>query len=171
MQKLIMLKFIIADTEQEAGQREEPRSVDDNAHEDRCRERQDEWVQMDIPPNDGNQVETGSDSEGSNGERTDIAAKKEAFLSSQCTLSQDFMATVDCSELCICMKCNKGGQLLVCSSDACPFRVHERCLGSAATFDEHRNFFCPFCAYSHAISKYLEVKNKASFARKCLQSD
>ncbi|GJY59976.1 zinc finger, PHD-type, homeodomain-like, zinc finger, RING/FYVE/PHD-type containing protein [Tanacetum coccineum] len=149
---------------------QEPLGVDDNAQEDRYREGQDERVHMDIPPNDGNQVETGSDSEGSDDERTDIAAKKEAFFSSQGTLNQDFMATVDCSELCICMKCNKGGQLLVCSSDACPFRVHERCLGSAATFDEHRNFFCPFCAYSHAISKYLEVKKKASFARKYLQA-
>ncbi|KAM0067343.1 hypothetical protein Hdeb2414_s0002g00059981 [Helianthus debilis subsp. tardiflorus] len=37
-------------------------------------------------------------------EMTDIAAKKEAFLSSQCTLSQDF------TEIFVCMKCSKGGQ-------------------------------------------------------------
>ncbi|KAK1437096.1 hypothetical protein QVD17_02881 [Tagetes erecta] len=102
-------------------------------------------------------------------ERTDIAAKKEAFLSSQCTLSQDFMSTADFSEIFLCMKCSKGGQLLVCSSDACPFRVHESCLGSAATFDGSGVFFCPFCSYSHAISKYMEVKKKTSLARKDLQ--
>ncbi|MFS7953764.1 putative chromatin regulator PHD family [Helianthus anomalus] len=97
-------------------------------------------------------------------EMTDIAAKKEAFLSSQCTLSQDFTETF------VCMKCSKGGQLLVCCSDACPFRVHESCLGSASTFDGNENFFCPFCSYSHAISKYMEVKKKASLARKDLQA-
>ncbi|XP_076946955.1 uncharacterized protein LOC143618742 [Bidens hawaiensis] len=102
-------------------------------------------------------------------EMTDIAAKKEAFLSSQFTLTQDFVSTVDFTETYLCMKCNKGGQLLVCNSDACPFRVHERCLGSAATFDESEVFFCPFCSYSHAISKYMEVKKKASLARKDLQ--
>ncbi|CAL5364013.1 unnamed protein product [Camellia sinensis] len=29
-------------------------------------------------------------------------------------------------------------------------------------------FYCPFCAYSHAILKYFEVKKKASLARKDL---
>ncbi|KAI3819950.1 hypothetical protein L1987_13804 [Smallanthus sonchifolius] len=107
---------------------------------------------------------------GDDDEMTDIAAKKEAFLSSQCTLSQDFMSTVDFTEIFLCMKCSKGGQLLVCSSDACPFRVHESCLGSASTCDGNETFFCPFCSYSHAISKYLEVKKKASLARKDLQA-
>lgn len=110
-------------------------------------------------------VDVGDDDD----ERIDIAAKKEAFLSSQCTLSQDFMSTVDFSEIFLCMKCSKGGQLLVCSSDACPFRVHESCLGSDAIFEESGAFFCPFCSYSHAISKYMEVKKKASIARKDLQ--
>ncbi|KAD4584688.1 hypothetical protein E3N88_22289 [Mikania micrantha] len=118
----------------------------------------------------GQQQFTSEDDDGGGGdERTDIAAKKEAFLSSQRTLSQDFMATIDYTEIYLCMKCSKGGQLLVCSSDACPFRVHESCLGSAATFDENETFFCPFCSYSHAISKYLEVKKKATLARQDLQ--
>ncbi|KAL8232692.1 hypothetical protein R6Q57_002470 [Mikania cordata] len=117
----------------------------------------------------GQQQFTSEDGDGGGDERTDIAAKKEAFLSSQRTLSQDFMATIDYPEIYLCMKCSKGGQLLVCSSDACPFRVHESCLGSAATFDENETFFCPFCSYSHAISKYLEVKKKASLARQDLQ--
>ncbi|XP_071737542.1 uncharacterized protein [Rutidosis leptorrhynchoides] len=122
------------------------------------------------PIENGSQLETGTDSEKSYDEGTDIASKKEAFLSSQQTLSQDFMATIDCSEIYLCMKCNKDGQLLVCSSDTCPIRVHERCVGSAAKFDENGNYFCPFCAYSHAISKYLEVKKKASLARKNVQA-
>ncbi|KAL4558085.1 hypothetical protein LXL04_036281 [Taraxacum kok-saghyz] len=102
-------------------------------------------------------------------EMIDIFAKKEAFINSQYTLSQDSMATFDSIEVVICMKCNKGGRLLICSSDTCQIRVHKRCLGSSRTVDEKGKFFCPFCVYSHAISKYLEVKKKASLARKNLQ--
>ncbi|KAI3772577.1 hypothetical protein L6452_03767 [Arctium lappa] len=111
-----------------------------------------------------------TDSERADDENTDIAAKKEAFLNSQCSLNQDSLAMTEWSEINLCMKCNEGGQLLVCSSDACPLRVHESCLGSAVTLDENGKFFCPFCAYSRAISKYLEAKRKASLARKDLQA-
>ncbi|XP_024966874.1 uncharacterized protein LOC112506823 isoform X2 [Cynara cardunculus var. scolymus] len=115
-------------------------------------------------------LETSTDSERADDENTDIAAKKEAFLNSQCTLNQDSLAMTELSEINLCMKCNEGGQLLVCSSDACPLRVHESCLGSAVTLDENGEFFCPFCAYSRAISKYLKAKRKASLARKNLQA-
>ncbi|KAL0421963.1 UNVERIFIED_CONTAM: hypothetical protein Slati_3219200 [Sesamum latifolium] len=64
------------------------------------------------------------------------------------------------------MKCNKGGKLLVCSSNSCPLVIHESCLGSDATFDTKGKFYCPFCAYSRAISKYMEIKKKVSLARK-----
>ncbi|XP_076891110.1 uncharacterized protein LOC143542404 [Bidens hawaiensis] len=118
---------------------------------------------------DDENIDHGQQPPNDDDEMIDIAAKKEAFLSSQFTLSQDFVSTVDFTETYLCMKCNKGGQLLVCNSEACPFRVHKRCLGSAATFEENEVFFCPFCSYSHAISKYMEVKKKASLARKDLQ--
>ncbi|CAI9264158.1 unnamed protein product [Lactuca saligna] len=104
-------------------------------------------------------------------EMTNIAAMKEAFLNSQHTLSQDSMATIDSTEICLCMKCNNGGELLVCSSDTCRLRVHESCLGSTTTtLDKNGKFFCPFCAYSHAISTYLEAKKKTSLARKDLKA-
>ncbi|XP_042753988.1 uncharacterized protein LOC111878643 isoform X2 [Lactuca sativa] len=104
-------------------------------------------------------------------EMTNIAAMKEAFLNSQHTLSQDSMATIDSTEICLCMKCNNGGELLVCSSDTCQLRVHESCLGSTTTtLDKNGKFLCPFCAYSHAISMYLEAKKKTSLARKDLQA-
>nr|KAJ0190086.1 hypothetical protein LSAT_V11C800420780 [Lactuca sativa] len=70
----------------------------------------------------------------------------------------------------LCVKCNEGGELLVCSSDSCPLQVHESCLGFAITFDENSNFFCPFCTYSRAISEYQEAKRKASQARNDLQA-
>ncbi|KAL6958838.1 hypothetical protein U1Q18_040182 [Sarracenia purpurea var. burkii] len=114
--------------------------------------------------------EMSSDSDSYHDEKIDIARKKRTFLSSQCTSSQDSLETFDFTELNICMKCNKGGQLLVCSASACPLVVHESCLGYAPGFDDNGNFFCPFCAYSRAISEYLEVKKKTSLARKDLAS-
>ncbi|PWA62684.1 hypothetical protein CTI12_AA361580 [Artemisia annua] len=109
-------------------------------------------------------------SERDNVERPDIAAEKEAFLKSQCTTSQDSFAMTEWSQIDLCMKCNEGGQLLVCSSDACVIRIHESCLGSSVTLDESDKFFCPFCAYSRAISKCMEAKRKVSLARKDLQA-
>ncbi|CAK9165073.1 unnamed protein product [Ilex paraguariensis] len=112
------------------------------------------------------ELEMSSDSDGYHDDRIDIATKKNTFLSSQCTQSQDSLLTGNFSELNLCMKCNEGDCLLACSSDACPLVVHEKCLGSAASFDGSGKFYCPFCAYSRAISGYLEVKKKASLARK-----
>lgn len=109
--------------------------------------------------------EMSSDSDGFQDEKIDVALKKRNFLSSQCSISQDSLATADCTELNLCMKCNKGGQLLVCSGSACPLVVHQSCLGSAPSFDNSGKFYCPFCAYSHAISEYLEIKKKAALAR------
>lgn len=103
-------------------------------------------------------------------EGTDIAAKKEAFLKSQCTISQDSLPLTEWSEIDLCMKCNERGELLACSSDSCQLRFHESCLGSAATLEENGELFCPFCAYSRAISKYQEAKRNAAVARKNLQA-
>ncbi|XAR61349.1 hypothetical protein NMG60_11035028, partial [Bertholletia excelsa] len=109
-----------------------------------------------------------SDSDIYQDEQSDVARKKHFFLSSQCTFSQDTLATFNGAELRLCMKCNKSGQLLVCSANACPLVVHQGCLGSKPSFDGSGNFYCPFCAYSRAITEYLEVKKKAFSARKNL---
>ncbi|KAL8533025.1 hypothetical protein ACS0TY_009328 [Phlomoides rotata] len=107
-----------------------------------------------------------NDTDGYQAERSNIDTKKKIFLSSQCSYSQDSLATTDWRELHLCMKCNKGGELLSCSSDSCPLVIHESCLGSDASFDTSGKFYCPFCAYSRAISKYVEVKEKVSLTRK-----
>ncbi|XAR61352.1 hypothetical protein NMG60_11035033 [Bertholletia excelsa] len=109
-----------------------------------------------------------SDSDIYQDEQSDVARKKRCFLSSQCTISQDSLTTSDGAELRLCMKCNKSGQLLVCSANACPLVVHQGCLGSEPSFDGCGNFYCPFCACSRAITEYLEVKKKAFSARKNL---
>ncbi|PSS21157.1 Myb-like protein [Actinidia chinensis var. chinensis] len=114
--------------------------------------------------------EMSSDSDGYHDEKIDVTLKKRTFLSSQCTVSEDSLATADCTELNLCMKCNKSGQLLVCSASSCPLVVHQSCLGSEPNFDDSGNFYCPFCAYSLAILTYLEVKKKVSTARKDLST-
>ncbi|KAL3327146.1 hypothetical protein AABB24_037711 [Solanum stoloniferum] len=98
-------------------------------------------------------------------ESTDLASQKNDFLNLQYAQGEDSWATVDCTELNLCVKCNKGENLLVCSSDTCSLVVHESCLGSVPNFDYKGSFYCPFCAYSRAISVYLEGKKKASLAR------
>lgn len=111
-------------------------------------------------------VDKSNDIDGYQDERNNIDTQKKIFLSSQCTYSQDSLATTDLRELHLCMKCNKGGELLSCCSDSCPLVIHESCLGSDASFDTREKFYCPFCAYSRAISKYMEVKEKVSLSRK-----
>ncbi|KAB1222320.1 hypothetical protein CJ030_MR2G002025 [Morella rubra] len=105
-----------------------------------------------------------SDSDGYQNEHIDVAISKSEFLSSQCTNSHDLSA--GWTDQTCCIKCNEGGQLLVCNRSNCPLAVHEICLGSSPRFDDNGNFYCPFCAYSLAVSEYLEAKKKASLARK-----
>ncbi|PON91695.1 GAMYB transcription factor [Trema orientale] len=109
--------------------------------------------------------EMSSDNDGYHNERIDVAKKKHAFLSSQCTVSHDSLI-VDWTEQNLCMKCNETGSLLVCSTNNCQLVVHEKCGGSLARFDNKGNFYCPFCAYSLAIMEYLEAKKRSSLANK-----
>ncbi|XP_059295957.1 uncharacterized protein LOC132049247 [Lycium ferocissimum] len=111
-----------------------------------------------------------SDTDEYHNESTDLASQKNDFLNSQYAQGEDSLATVDCTELNLCVKCNKGGNLFVCSSDTCPLVVHESCLASVPNFDYKGNFYCPFCSYSRAISEYLEGKKKVSLARKDLNA-
>lgn len=115
-------------------------------------------------------VDLSSDNDGYRDERITIDTKKKTFLSSQCTYSQDLLATTDWRELHLCMKCSNGGSLLSCTSDSCPIVIHETCLGTDASFDTRETFYCPFCAYSRAISTYMEAKKCTSSARKYLET-
>ncbi|XP_041024314.1 uncharacterized protein LOC121264966 isoform X2 [Juglans microcarpa x Juglans regia] len=107
---------------------------------------------------------TSSDSEGYHYGNIGVFFEKNEFLSSQATNSYDPSTSWTFQNL--CMKCNEGGQLLVCSTSNCPVTVHENCLGSSPSFDNNGKFYCPFCAYSLSISEYLVAKKKASLARK-----
>ncbi|KAK6945320.1 hypothetical protein RJ641_026422 [Dillenia turbinata] len=112
--------------------------------------------------------EASSDGDGYHNESIEITLKKNRFLSSQSTSAEDSLANLDWTEQNLCVKCSRGGDLLVCSGTCCPLAVHTNCLGSSAIFDRRGNFFCPFCAYSRAVSEYHDAKKKKSLARKAL---
>ena len=115
------------------------------------------------------EAETSSDSSGYHNEKTDVAKRKNEFLNSQLTDSQDFRID-ELSEQNLCMKCNEAGQALVCGGNNCQLVVHEKCIGSSAIFDDKGKFYCPFCAYSLAITEYLEAKKRSSLSRKELSA-
>ncbi|XP_050225371.1 uncharacterized protein LOC126674887 [Mercurialis annua] len=97
-------------------------------------------------------------------EKIDVTTEKSHLLSSDCTPSH--ASPSNWTELDLCLKCSKDGQLLICNAANCPFAVHDKCLGCSPKFDEKGNFYCPFCGYSYSISKYHEAKEKTSLARK-----
>ncbi|XP_047973172.1 uncharacterized protein LOC125215704 [Salvia hispanica] len=116
-------------------------------------------------------VHISSDDDGYQDEEAAISTQKETYLSYHLTCSQNSLATNDGRELHFCMKCHMGGesgQMLSCISPACPLMIHESCLDSDVSFDTRETFYCPFCAYSRSISKYMEVKKSAFLARKDL---
>ncbi|OIV92333.1 hypothetical protein TanjilG_10543 [Lupinus angustifolius] len=115
-------------------------------------------------------AELSSDSDDYHNETIDVAAKKHQFLNSQCTFGHDLSACTEQTGNHFCVMCNQGGKLLVCKTTSCPLMVHKTCLGTSVHIDAESNFFCPFCAYCHAISEYLEAKKNASLARKELSS-
>lgn len=71
-------------------------------------------------------------------------------------------------ELDICIKCNEGGEVLICSVNSCPTVVHEGCLGFSVSIDNRDDFLCPFCVCSSAKSEYAEAKEKMLLAREKL---
>ncbi|XP_057544000.1 uncharacterized protein LOC130823384 isoform X2 [Amaranthus tricolor] len=97
-------------------------------------------------------------------EEIDLEMKSPNFLSSLSAFTRDFLAMTEAQPN-ICMKCNKDGQLLSCSG-SCSLMFHESCLGCSASFDDQGKFYCPFCAYSHAISEYVRAKEKVFSTRK-----
>ncbi|KAF3442573.1 hypothetical protein FNV43_RR16489 [Rhamnella rubrinervis] len=107
-----------------------------------------------------------SDNDGYRDERVDVTMKKHDFLSCRYTVGQTSSEISDWTEQNLCMKCNEGGELLVCKSSSCPLVIHENCLGSSARLDDKSDFYCPFCVYSHAIMEYLGAKKKTSLVKK-----
>ncbi|GJS43063.1 homeodomain-like, zinc finger, RING/FYVE/PHD-type containing protein [Tanacetum coccineum] len=124
---------------------------------------------------DGDFVEQNNESQPSNddelhqNELNDILAQKQEFFSSICKVRGRVTHSKKANR---CMKCNKGGELLVCSSNNCSFVFHQSCLASKSSFDYEPTgkFYCPFCRYSQALSDYWAAEKKTSLARNNLVS-
>ncbi|OIW17383.1 hypothetical protein TanjilG_22495 [Lupinus angustifolius] len=71
-------------------------------------------------------------------------------------------------DLCIC--CNQGGEVLVCSEKGCPVTLHVNCFESEPKFDDSGNFYCPYCWYKRAVDKCQELREKAMTAKKALSN-
>ncbi|XP_047313083.1 uncharacterized protein LOC124916413 [Impatiens glandulifera] len=108
--------------------------------------------------------ETEGDGDGIDDENIEI--EKQRFLKSQGTFSEDTFSATQNTELNLCIKCNRDGQLLICKTRTCTIVVHPSCLG----YDAPSPFYCPFCAYSNAFSEYLESKKQLSLSRKSLRA-
>ncbi|PWA78018.1 hypothetical protein CTI12_AA188020 [Artemisia annua] len=124
---------------------------------------------------DGDYVEQNSESQPSNDdelyqkELNDILAKKQEFFSSICKVGEGATHSEKANR---CMKCNKGGELLVCSSNNCSLVFHKSCLASKSSFDYEPTgrFYCPFCRYSQALSDCWAAEKNASLATNKLVS-
>lgn len=75
---------------------------------------------------------------------------------------------MDWSEKVLCIKCNEGGNLLVCSGDGCPLAVHEGCMGCPARFDDAGRYYCPYCFYKQAVAETRKAREYALATKKAL---
>ncbi|KAK4438978.1 hypothetical protein Salat_0232400 [Sesamum alatum] len=75
---------------------------------------------------------------------------------------------MDRSEKHLCIKCNEGGNLLVCSENGCPLAIHEGCMGCPARFDDAGRFYCPYCLYKQAVAESRQAREYALARKKAL---
>lgn len=75
---------------------------------------------------------------------------------------------MDWSENNSCIKCDKSGNLLVCSENGCPLALHEGCLGFPARLDDEGRFYCPYCLYKGAIAELRRARECASTRKNAL---
>ncbi|KAL1560534.1 golgin subfamily A member 6-like protein 6 [Salvia divinorum] len=75
---------------------------------------------------------------------------------------------MDWSENNSCIKCNKGGDVLLCNGNGCPLAVHEGCLGCPGRLDDAGRFFCPYCGYKQAVAELRKAREYALGRKKAL---
>ncbi|KAK4342196.1 hypothetical protein RND71_038012 [Anisodus tanguticus] len=74
------------------------------------------------------------------------------------------------SEKEICIKCDKGGEVLACADSCCPIAVHVRCMGCPARFDDSGKFYCPYCLYRRSIAKFHQAKEHVLTKKQALHT-
>lgn len=68
-----------------------------------------------------------------------------------------------------CIKCGKGGIVLVCRSSKCLVSIHESCcMPSSLQVHDRENFLCPYCLYKQSVAECRQAKDKALLAEKNL---
>ncbi|GAB2215114.1 hypothetical protein Drorol1_Dr00019489 [Drosera rotundifolia] len=63
-----------------------------------------------------------------------------------------------------CIKCGKGGKLLVC--EKCPIEIHESCMTCPAQLDDLGKFYCPYCLHRETVQECLRAKEKVMLAKR-----
>ncbi|XP_038698046.1 uncharacterized protein LOC119995607 [Tripterygium wilfordii] len=106
------------------------------------------------------------DNDGYDNERLKVSEKERNILNSPCKVNHGSSQVSESPVLNPCVKCNKEGSPLFCSSSNCSLGIHENCLGSPVKFDDQGNFYCPFCAYAHALSEYRKCTESVSSLKK-----
>ncbi|XAR56346.1 hypothetical protein NMG60_11036796 [Bertholletia excelsa] len=81
---------------------------------------------------------------------------------------EDYCLEMDWTEKKLCIKCDKGGKVLVCSDSSCPLAVHEECMHCVAQLDSMGNFYCPYCLYKQAMMETHKAREKAMLAKRAL---
>ncbi|KAE8075475.1 hypothetical protein FH972_014190 [Carpinus fangiana] len=67
-----------------------------------------------------------------------------------------------------CIRCNRGGDLLVCSEIGCPVALHYKCMCCNPKFDDLGHFYCPYCSYKRAILETRHLRKNAMLAKQAL---
>ncbi|KAG6407136.1 hypothetical protein SASPL_130120 [Salvia splendens] len=75
---------------------------------------------------------------------------------------------MDWSESHLCIKCDKGGNVLLCNENGCPLSGHETCLGGLARLDDAGRFYCPYCVYKQAVAETRKAREFSQAKKKAL---
>ncbi|GAB4825353.1 hypothetical protein Ancab_008224 [Ancistrocladus abbreviatus] len=67
-----------------------------------------------------------------------------------------------------CIKCAKGGDLLVCGNGECSIEVHKSCMPCPVQFDDIGNFYCPYCLCKQSFAEWERAKNDVLLAQKAI---
>ncbi|XP_054796637.1 uncharacterized protein LOC129302004 isoform X2 [Prosopis cineraria] len=68
----------------------------------------------------------------------------------------------------ICIRCNEGGEVLICSESGCPVTVHAKCISCKPKFDGIGNYYCPYCWLKRTLAEVQVLRKKALTAKKDL---
>ncbi|GAB4825351.1 hypothetical protein Ancab_008223 [Ancistrocladus abbreviatus] len=69
-----------------------------------------------------------------------------------------------------CIKCAKGGDLLVCGNGECSIEVHKSCMPCPVQFDDIGNFYCPYCLCKQSFAEWEQAKNDVLLAHKAISA-